>query len=91
MGKKAQVSKFIYELGRLSEEMQDKRAGRHNQQYDVGDAVRGAFAVFFTQSASFLAHQRDMKRQRGQNNAESVFRIGRIPSDNHIRDLLDPV
>lgn len=32
----------------------DGRAGRPNAQYDVADAAKGAFAVFFTQQASFL-------------------------------------
>ena len=65
MGKKARVSQFIEQLGEVAEKLPDKRAGRHNQLYQMIDAVRGAFAVFFSQSPSFLAYQRDMKRQRG--------------------------
>lgn len=89
MGKKARVSRFLKQLGEVSAELPDRRAGHHNQQYEMGDAVRGAFSVFFTQSASFLAHQRDMMRRHGQNNLASVFGARQIPSDNHIRDLLD--
>ena len=48
MGKKAEVSKFIDRLGEVSRELPDERAGHHNQQYEMVDAVRGAFAVFFT-------------------------------------------
>ena len=91
MGKRARVSRFIKLLGRLAQEMPDKRAGRHNQMYEMKDAVRGAFAVFFMQSASFLAHQRIVARQRGRSNLESVFKMKGVPSDNHIRDLLDGV
>lgn len=91
MGKKARVSQFLKQLGKLSEELPDKRAGHHNQQYEMADAVRGAFSVFFTQSESFLAHQRDIQRRHGKNNIVSVFGAQRIPSDNHIRDLLDNV
>jgi hypothetical protein len=91
MGKKAEVSKFIDRLGEVSRELPDERAGHHNQQYEMVDAVRGAFAVFFTQSASFLAHQRDMGRRQGRNNAVSIFRMEQIPSDNHIRNMLDGV
>ncbi len=90
MGKKAGVSQFINQLGQVAGTLPDKRAGRHNQLYQMIDAVRGAFSVFFSQSASFLAHQQDMERQRGRSNAQSIFQMGRIPSDNHIRDLLDP-
>jgi hypothetical protein len=73
-------------MGELSAELPDKRKGHHNQKYEMEDAVRGAFSVFFTQSASFLAHQRDMARRQGQNNIVSVFGASSIPSDNHIRN-----
>ena len=91
MGTKAQVSGFVKGLEQIAATLPDKRAGRHNQIYDMADAVAGAFAVFFTQSASFLAYQRDMLRQRGRSNAQTVFLMWNVPSDNHIRDLLDEV
>jgi hypothetical protein len=50
-----------------------------------------AFSVFFTQSPSFLDHQRLMKSNKGKDNAESLFSIEAIPSDNQIINLLDPV
>ncbi len=67
---------------------QDKRTGS-NIHYSMEDAAMGAFAVFFTQSRSFLQFQRDMEKQRGKSNAQSLFQMGEIPCDNHIRDLLD--
>ncbi len=91
MGKKARVSGFINELGKLATQMPDKRAGRHNQIYQMEDAVRGAYSVFHMQSASFLAHQRIMDRKRGRSNLESVFEMKQIPSDTHIRNMLDGV
>lgn len=51
----------------------------------------GAFAVFFTQSPSFLSHQTAMQKTRGANNAQTLFKIEKIPTDAHIRDTLDPV
>jgi hypothetical protein len=68
----------------------DVRTGK-NTQYDMVDAGVGAFSVFFTQSPSFLSSQEDMKKANGRSNAESLFGMHRIPSDNHIRSLLDPV
>jgi hypothetical protein len=47
--------------------------------------------VFFTQTPSFLAYQRMMEGSKGHSNAQSLFGVHQIPSDNHIRDLLDPV
>ena len=64
---------------------------RPNRIYEMADAALGAFAVFFVQSPSFLAHQRDMQRSQGQNNAQSLFGIEQVPSDPQIRNLLDPI
>ena len=41
------------------------------------------------QSASFLAYQRALEKGHGRSNSQSPFGIGRIPSDNYIRDRLD--
>jgi hypothetical protein len=68
----------------------DRRTGR-NRIYEMTDAALGAFAVFFVQSPSFLAHQRDMQRVRGHNNAQSLFGVDQVPSDGQIRNLLDPI
>jgi len=64
---------------------------RPNPKYAMADAALGAFAVFFMQAPSFLAHQRDMQRHKGQNNAASLFGLDEVPSDPQIRNLLDPV
>jgi len=66
----------------------DYRTGE-NTQYRIKDGVLGAFGAFFTQCSSFLAYQRNMKRRKGNSNAENLFGIGKIPCDNHIRNLLD--
>ncbi len=68
----------------------DKRTGA-NTQYSMEDIGLSAFAVFFTQSPSFLAHQIAMQKAKGTNNAQSLFHIKNIPSDTHIRDMLDPI
>ena len=71
-------------------DLPDQRT-RPNRIYDMADAALGAFAVFFVQSPSFLAHQQEMQRRQGQNNAQSLFGIDQVPSDPQIRNLLDPV
>jgi hypothetical protein len=68
----------------------DKRTGK-NTRYGMEDAALSAFSVFFTQTPSFLAYQRMMEGSKGKSNAQSLFGVHKIPSDNHIRDLLDPV
>jgi hypothetical protein len=62
-----------------------------NRLYTFSDAALGAFSVFFTQTPSFLAYQRQMQQHQGRNNAGSLFGIERIPGDSHIRNLLDMV
>jgi hypothetical protein len=81
---------LIEEFHRVLDGLPDYRTGQ-NVIYSIKDAALGAFAVFFTQSPSFLAHQRAMQQTKGRNNAESLFGIEEVPCDNHIRKLLDPI
>src|ERR1700694_403897 len=69
----------------------DFRKASPNRKYSVSDAALSAFAVFMMQSTSFLAHQRDMQRTKDRNNAQSLFGVHQVPSDNQIRDILDPI
>ena len=68
----------------------DKRTG-DNIRYSIEDAGLGAFSVFFTQSPSFLSFQKSMLKNKGNSNAQTLFAMDKIPSDNHIRDLMDVV
>lgn len=68
----------------------DCRTGK-NQFISMRDIGLSAFSVFFNQCPSFLEHQRLMERRSGKNNAKSLFGIEHIPSDNHIRQCLDPI
>ena len=68
----------------------DIRTGK-NSTYTMEDIVLSAFSVFFIQSPSFLAYQRTMKKINGISNAKTLFKIEKIPTDNHIRDILDNV
>jgi hypothetical protein len=81
---------LIKELKLSFAEFPDLRTGS-NSQYEMADAGMGAFSVFFTQCASFLEYQEEMKRLKGRSNAENLFGMRNIPSDSHIRSLLDPV
>src|SRR5271157_2280524 len=67
----------------------DIRTG-NNIHYPLRDVILSAFSVFFTQSPSFLSFQTMMEKNKGNNNARTMFGIETIPSDNQIRNLLDP-
>src|SRR6476619_3188430 len=75
---------------RVLAHLPDPRRGK-NISYTVKDAALAAFAVFFTQSPSFLAHQQALHQAKGTSNAHSLFGITLIPCDNQIRTLLDRV
>jgi hypothetical protein len=70
----------------------DKRTG-NNARYAMADIGMAAFSVFFMQSPSFLAHQRQLQEGpgHGRSNCETLFEMAGIPCDNHIRAMLDPV
>ena len=59
--------------------------------YTMADSGRSAFSLFCMQSPSFLAHQRRLEEGQGRSNCQTLFGLDRIPSDNHVRALLDPV
>ena len=73
------------------ESLPDMRRGGNATRYQIADAALSAFSVFMTQSASFLAHQRDMQRQKSRDNVQTLFGVHQTPSDNQIRNLLDPI
>ncbi len=82
-------NRLVEYLRSVVERFPDERTG--DTLYSMADAALGAFSVFFTQSPSFLDFQRTLQVAKGCNNASSLFGITQIPSDNQIRNLLDPV
>lgn len=68
----------------------DRRTGS-NTQYTMEDIGLSAFSVFYTQCPSFLAHQKVMQQNKGKSNAQTLFQIQQIPTDNHVRHTLDDV
>jgi Transposase DDE domain len=86
------LATLIERIKRTFEELPDSRKGTGvYQTYSMSDAALSAWSVFFMQSPSFLDYQRTMQKERGKNNAQSLFGVHRIPSDHQIRNLLDPV
>ena len=57
----------------------------------MADIGLAAFSVFFMQSPSFLAHQTALAEGagRGRSNAHTLFGMTAVPTDNHIRAMLD--
>lgn len=70
--------------------MDDKRNGA-NSRYSMADIGMAAFSMFFMQHPSFLAFQRALHENTNQDNTQTLFGMEKIPSDNHIRKMLDGV
>jgi hypothetical protein len=90
MGKRVKFQELMHSIRETLDQVPEHRKGT-NTQYTLTEAGLSAFSVFYMQSPSFLAHQRDMQRQRGQHNVASLFGVERIPSDSQLRNLLDPL
>ena len=84
------IDRYITVLRKRCDELPDKRTGS-NSRYTMSDLGVAAFSVFFMQSPSFLAHQRTLEDGQGRSNARTLFGMTAVPSDNHIRQMLDGV
>lgn len=47
------------------------------------------FSIFFMQSPSFLDHQRILSKGHGRSDCRTLLGMTAMPSDNHIRSMLD--
>ena len=66
-------------------------ARRGDVRYSMADIGLSAFSLFFMQSESFLSYQRGLEEGRKTSNCRTLFGMAAIPTDNHIRAMLDPV
>jgi hypothetical protein len=69
------------------EQIPDPRKPSNAKIHSFADIVLSGFAVFFMQCNSFLEYQRQVQQQQGQDNAQKLFGIEKIPSDNQIRNV----
>ena len=82
------LEELLSELREVCAGLEDKRLGQGylSTMADIGLA---AFSVFFIQSPSFLGHQRALAAGHGRSNCQTLLGMAAIPSDNHIRQMLD--
>jgi hypothetical protein len=91
MKQKLSLQNLMEHFRKRWSKLPDIRKPNNNTKYGIADGVLSAFAVFFMQSGSFLAHQRLLEKKKGQSNARSLFQVDEIPSDPQIRNLIDPL
>jgi len=91
MSKPLSLSNIMKRFQTTWRKLPDHRRPSNNTRYQIADGAAAAFSVFFMQSPSFLAHQRDMHQRKGRDNVATLFGVEKIPSDVQIRNLLDPL
>jgi hypothetical protein len=69
----------------------DKRREGYDKQYEYADALKGAYGIFFFQHPSMLEYPERLKRKNERSNAQTILRVNKIPSANHITRLLDEI
>ena len=67
----------------------DDRRQSGKVDYSLHDCLMSAFAMMFFQDPALLAFQKRMQDSIQKNNLNKVFAVTDIPSDTHIRDVLD--
>ncbi len=82
------LEKLLSELKEVCAGLEDKRQGL-GYRYTMADIGLAAFSVFFMQSPSFLGHQRAPAEGHGRSNCQTLLGMAAVPSDNHIRQMLD--
>jgi len=81
--------RLIAALRRYCQALPDRRRGK-NTSYAMADFALAAFAPFFLQSPSFLAHQRHLETGHGRSNCQTLFGISKIPGDSQVRAIACP-
>src|SRR3954469_12695286 len=82
------LEKLLSELKEVCAGLEDKRQGP-GYRYTMADIGLAAFSVFFLQSPSCLGHQRALAEGHGRSNCQTLLGMAAIPSDSHIRQMLD--
>jgi hypothetical protein len=72
-------------------QLTDSRRKSNATKYTMRDAILGAFSMFFMQNESFLEHQRQMTSLHGKSNAQTMFGIFNIPTNQQIKNILDGI
>src|SRR5215208_582060 len=75
-------------LARSFEKLPDRRDPTPIK-YPLRDSMLSAFAMFLFQHPSLLQFQHNLKQRHSRCNLETVFAVRDVPSDTHLRDILD--
>lgn len=68
----------------------DHRSLNHTT-HSIRDAIFVSFSCFFLQARSLKGHINFLRKAKASKNKKSLFNIRNIPTDNQIRNILDPI
>lgn len=87
------LNKLLEKITTAFEKLPDHRKKSNATKYRIKDEALSAFIAFYLQFPSFRSYQKDAQRPNGlsQKNFQSIFGEHQTPSENQMRNLLDPI
>jgi hypothetical protein len=90
MKKKVTQKSLFQSLEDVIPAIQDTRNQEHTV-HALRDAIFVSFSGFFLQSRSLKGHINFLKKAKAKKNKKSLFKIETVPTDTHVRNLIDPI
>jgi hypothetical protein len=90
MKKKLTQNSLFQSLEDAVSSIPDHRSINHTI-HSMRDAIFVSFSGFFLQARSLKGHIDFLKKARASKNKKSLFKIQTIPTDNQVRNILDPI
>ncbi len=89
--KKALADDLIQVVSDQAAKIPDPRPNQIDDKIPLHDAVMSALAMFHLKFSSLLQFDEDRREPEIEYNLNTLYRVGKVPSDTHIRCMLDPV
>jgi hypothetical protein len=90
MKRKLTQQSLFQSLENIVSKIPDHRSSNHTT-HSLRDAIFVAFSGFFLQARSLKGHIKFLNSAKAKKNKKALLKIQTVPTDNHIRNLLDSV
>lgn len=90
--KKALADKLINIVSKEAAKIPDHRPNNGHKKIPLHDAIMSGLAVMHLKYPSLLRFDEDCKEKPDKlNNLKALYGVEQVPSDSHLRDMLDPI
>lgn len=89
--KKAIADDLISLVSKQAAQIPDRRPSKLDDKIPLHDAVMSALAVMHLKYPSLLQFDKDRLEPESRSNLKSLYHVNKVPSDTHMRVMLDPV